>query len=101
MENRDSTRDSKGRFIKGSAGNPKGRPKKQQEMPTPQEVLDSATMEAVLRLIELTHSDDEAIALQACMDLLNRTIGNPNTLMGFGVLPKDIQKNIKSISWQW
>ena len=71
------TRDSKGRFTKGSVGNPRGRPKKQPEPLTPEEVLNSATMEAVTRLIDLVHSKDEAIALQASIDLLNRTLGKP------------------------
>ncbi len=71
------TRDSNGRFTKGSVGNPKGRPKKQPEPPTAKEVLENATMEAVTRLIDLVHSENEEIALQASIDLLNRTLGKP------------------------
>ena len=71
------TRDSKGRFTKGSIGNPKGRPKKEPEPLTPNEVLENATMQAVTRLIDLVHSENEEIALQASIDLLNRTLGKP------------------------
>ena len=70
-------RDSKGRFAKGSTGNPKGRPKKQPEPLMPEDVLDTATMEAVTRLIDLVHSKDEAIALHASIALLDRTLGLP------------------------
>lgn len=67
-------RDSKGRFVAGSIGNPRGRPKKQL---TPQEVLESASMEAVTCLISLMHSSDDDVALKASIEVLNRTLGKP------------------------
>ena len=54
------TRDSKGRFTKGNPGG--GRPKKQ---PTTREMLRTLSPQAVTRLGDLIHSDNEAVALNA------------------------------------
>jgi len=93
------TRDSNGRFIRGSVGNPKGRPKKQPKPPappTPEQVLESATMEAVMRLIDLVHSDNEAIALQASIALLDRTVAKKTDIMNFTV-----PKGVTATSFSW
>ena len=72
------TRDSKGRFLPGSVGNPRGRPKKETlKKSLEYEILDSARMEAITRLIELIHSEDDTVALQACIEVLDRTLGTP------------------------
>ena len=89
------TRDSNGRFTKGSVGNPKGRPKKKPETPTPENVLASATMEAVTRLIDLVHSDNEAIALQAALAVLDKTLGRNRKFIS---VPDGVQKMIMSWS---
>ncbi|MBQ4430190.1 MAG: hypothetical protein II877_01705 [Synergistaceae bacterium] len=62
-------RDSKGRFIKGNPGG--GRPKKQ---PTTRELLQEISPQAVARLGDLIHSDDEAVALQASFDILELSL---------------------------
>ncbi len=62
------TRDSKGRFLPGSAGNPKGRPRKK---PTAKEIFGDIVTGAATRLIDLIHSDDEAIAIRACIAVLD------------------------------
>ena len=58
-------RDSRGRFIKGHPGG--GRKKKD---PTTQDLLRALSPQAVTRLGDLIHSDDEAVALQASFDIL-------------------------------
>lgn len=65
-------RDSKGRFVAGNIGNPKGRPKREL---TVDEILEAALPEAVTRLIDLVHSEDESIALQAASIIIDRTLG--------------------------
>ncbi|MBR0251626.1 MAG: hypothetical protein IJQ77_11155 [Synergistaceae bacterium] len=92
-------RDSNGRFVRGAVGNPKGRPKKQPKPPappTPEEVLKNATMEAIIRLIDLVHSDDEAIALQASIAILDRTVAKKTDTMNFTV-----PNGVKAISYSW
>lgn len=59
------TRDSKGRFTKGNPGG--GRKKKD---PMTRDLLRELSPQAVARLGNLIHSDDEAVALQASFDIL-------------------------------
>ena len=95
------TRDSNGRFTKGSIGNPKGRPKKQPEPPTAKEVLENATMEAVTRLIDLVHSENEVIALHASLALLDRTFGTPQRQNTIDLcIPSGLQKMTTSWSME-
>ena len=63
------TRDSNGRFTKGNPGG--GRPKKR---PTTKDLLQALTPEAVTRLGELIHSDDEAVALQASFNIVDLSL---------------------------
>ncbi len=94
-------RDSNGRFIKGSIGNPKGRPKKKPEPPTAKEVLENATMEAVTRLIDLVHSENEVIALHASLALLDRTFGTPQRQNTIDLcIPSGLQKMTTSWSME-
>ena len=60
-------RDSKGRFLPGSVGNPKGRPKTE---PTPDEMRQAILPEALIVLHNLMRSDDETIAFQAVKTFL-------------------------------
>ena len=60
-------RDSKGRFLPGSVGNPKGRPKTE---PTPDEMRLAILPEALIVLHNLMRSDDETIAFQAVKTFL-------------------------------
>ena len=67
-------RNSKGQFVKGSTPNPGGRPK------TVAAIRDLAQMrapEAFERVLELTKSTDERVALAACQEVLNRAYGKP------------------------
>ena len=66
--------DINGRFIPGKSGNPRGRPEKE---PTAEDILQAALSEAVIRLIDLVHSEDEAIALQAATVVIDRVLGKP------------------------
>ena len=61
-------RDSKGRFLPGFVGNPRGRPRKK---PTAEEIFGSVAMEAATELIDLIHSDDKAVAIRACIAILD------------------------------
>lgn len=71
------TRDSKGRFTKGSAGNPKGRPRKK---PTAKEIFGDIVTGAATRLIDLIQSDDEAVAIRACLAVLNFALSDEKNL---------------------
>ena len=69
-------RDSKGRFLPGTTGNPKGRPKTNKTIwdddePTPQKIVDEILLEIITRLADLMHSDDENVAVQAARALLD------------------------------
>ena len=66
-------RDSKGRFVAGNNANPKGRPKgSPKKDPTELDIFNAARPEIAMRLVDLTHSDDEAIALKAIAVLYQR-----------------------------
>ena len=59
-------RDSKGRFLPGQTGNPKGRPK---DTPPTEDIIQAALPEVIMRLIDLMHSENETISLQAAIAL--------------------------------
>ena len=61
-------------FRRGVSGNPSGRPKKIIDVVAL--ARDSST-KAMGRLIELIDSDDERIALQASLAMLDRAMGKP------------------------
>ncbi|MBQ4430851.1 MAG: hypothetical protein II877_05060 [Synergistaceae bacterium] len=69
-------RDENGRFLPGSVGNPKGRPKMNRTIfdddePTPRNLVDNMLPEIITRLGDLMHSDDENVAVQAARALLD------------------------------
>lgn len=59
-------------FEKGQSGNPAGRPKVD---PDVRAVLKAATLPAALRLVSLLNAEDEAVALRAAQDIINRELG--------------------------
>lgn len=63
-------------FKKGQSGNPKGRPKAN---PEAKEILKAATPDAARKLVELMTSRIEKIALAAATEILDRTMGRPET----------------------
>lgn len=63
-------------FQKGQSGNPKGRPKAN---PEAKEILKAATPDAARKLVELLGSRTEKIALAAATEILDRTMGRPET----------------------
>lgn len=85
-------RDSKGRYLPGSVGNPKGRPKYE---PTPQEILREALPEAVTRLVDLIYSSDDAVALRASIEVLDRVLGKPDAHIGMSVENTILFENFK------
>lgn len=64
-------------FKKGQSGNPKGRPKAN---PEAKEILKAATPDAARKLVELLGSRTEKIALAAATEILDRTMGRPETI---------------------
>jgi len=62
-------RDSRGRFTKGTTGNPKGRPKTPPNEQDIKDLLLAIYPEIITRLLDLVHSDNEAIALHAAIVL--------------------------------
>ena len=63
-----------GSFRPGQSGNPSGRPKKD---PDAMAILKAAVPSAAARLVELTRSQNEKIALQASVAILDRVWGKP------------------------
>ena len=61
-------------FVKGQSGNPNGRPK---ENPEVKEILKAHSVEAALKLVELMNSEVDKVALKACCEILDRTMGKP------------------------
>ena len=77
-------RDSKGRFVAGNNANPKGRPKGKKKRKAKKitdavnsleemEIFHQAQLEVTMRLLDLVHSDNEAIALEAIKEYFHRT----------------------------
>ena len=65
-------RDKAGRFGPGNQANPSGRPKLAGEI---RDLLRAAAPRAAERLKELIESPDEKVALGACKEILDRSIG--------------------------
>ena len=61
-------------FKPGQSGNPSGRPK---QNPDAVAILKAAVPDAVRRLVALSQSDNEKIALQAATAILDRVWGKP------------------------
>ena len=69
----DVTRDGSGRWLPGAGSpNPAGRP----SMPAAiREALEAATPKAVAKLVELMDDMDPRVALVACREIMDRTLG--------------------------
>lgn len=69
-------RDAKGRFVKGTSGNPTGRPKIPEDVKT---MLKSATVEAAELLISTVKDPHVQISyrIDAAKEILNRVYGKP------------------------
>lgn len=63
-------------FKKGQSGNPKGRPKADPEV---KEILKAASPAAAKKLVSLARSKNQKISLMACTEILDRTMGKPET----------------------
>jgi len=59
------------KFVKGTSGNPNGRPKTKPDM---RAVLRALTPAAVHKLGELMNDSDPKVALKACLAVLDRTL---------------------------
>lgn len=82
-------------FKKGQSGNPSGRPKIDPEV---KEILKAASPDAARRLVELMNSEIDKIALKACCEILDRTIGKPETISKLA-LDENAPKTI-IVKWQ-
>lgn len=67
-------RDNNGRFVKGTSGNKSGRPKVVTKI---RELALKHAPGAFNRIIDLTASENEKVALAACQEVLNRAYGKP------------------------
>ena len=67
--NEQADRDKQGRFTKGQSGNPKGRPKRAPNKPEIHALVTATLPEVITRLLDLVHSENEIIALQAAIVL--------------------------------
>lgn len=68
-------RNGSGQFIKGTSGNPGGRPSAQNA--EVREILRAASVPAAKKLVELLESKTDKIVFQAAQEILNRTEGKP------------------------
>ena len=66
------TRD--GKWISGASPNPGGRPRTDPEI---RQALEAGSLAAAQRLVALTGSEDERVALAASVAVLDRTLGRP------------------------
>ena len=71
-----ANRSKTGTFQKGQSGNPRGRPKADPEV---KEILRAASPDAAKKLVSLARSKNQKIALAACTEILDRTMGRPET----------------------
>ncbi len=63
-----------GKWVKGQSGNPGGRPKVNSKV---RDLARAKSLQAMKRLIKLTESEDERIALAASNAVLDRALGRP------------------------
>lgn len=89
-------RNSSGQFVKGQSGNPGGRPLAHNA--EVKEILKAASVDAAKRLVELSQSNNEKIAVQATVEILNRTEGKPRESVSMDVSGGlDVRAQIRSI----
>lgn len=74
-------------WKKGQSGNPGGKPK---EFAIVRKQLRDAVPGALQRLVDLVGSDDERVALLACKEILNRTLGVPKPVDEESAAPNEI-----------
>ena len=67
-------RTREGRWLPGTSPNPGGRPRTD---PAIREALEAGSLAAARRLVALTGSEDERVALAASVALLDRVLGRP------------------------
>ena len=88
-------RSKNGQFLPGNNANPGGRPKGNPEV---KEILKAASVDAAKRLVELSMSDNEKIALPATIEILNRTEGKPRECVSMNVNGGlDVRAQIRSV----
>ena len=68
----DRTRE--GRWLPGASPNPGGRPRTDPEV---RQALEAGSLAAAQRLVALTGSEDERVALAASVAVLDRVLGKP------------------------
>ena len=69
-----ANRDKNGRFLPGNSGG--GRPKIPDDV---RKIFKAATTDAANKLVSLLSSKNEKIAFMAAQEILNRTLGKPET----------------------
>lgn len=88
-------RNKAGQFVKGHSGNPTGRTK---ENPEIKEILKAASLDAAKKLVELVQCSNEKIALNAAIEILNRTEGKPRESVSMNINGNlDIRSQVRSV----
>ncbi len=64
-------------FVKGVSGNPAGRPKRTRKELDLIQACRKKAPEALEKLLELMDSDNDSIAIKACISILDRGYGRP------------------------
>lgn len=90
-------------YAKGQSGNPSGRPK---ENPQIKALALESAPDAFRKIIKLSHSKDEKVALAACTIIIERACGKPSQSVEISgetrtyVIAVPVKTDMEGIAWE-